>query len=55
MDIYENLVLVFVLWRRKLKFVLKKLIICNFSKHTGDPSDVETFLNILLFLVDNSV
>ena len=33
----------------------KNLIICNFSGFKGEPVDVETFLNILVFVVENSV
>ena len=33
----------------------KNLIICNFSGYKGEPSDVETFLYILVFVVENSV
>ena len=34
----------------------KNLIICcNFSRYKGDPSDVEMFLNLLLFVAEYSV
>ena len=33
----------------------KKVIICNFSRYKGDPSDVETFQNILLCVGDYSI
>ena len=33
----------------------KKIIICNIFRYEGEPIDVETFLNILLFVVENSV
>ena len=33
----------------------KKVIICNLYRYKGDPSDIETFRNTLLFVVEYSV
>ena len=32
----------------------EKLFVYNFSGYKGDPNDVETFLNILIFVVEYS-
>ena len=34
---------------------MKNVIIFNFSGHKGDTNDVETFLNMSLFVVEYSV
>ena len=39
----------------KTTIFAKNLLICNFSGYKEEPSDVETFLNILVFVVENSV
>ena len=55
MGIYEKILLLFLSGAEGTTIFGKNLIICNFSRSKGDPSDIETCPNILLFVVEYSV